>query len=753
MPTAPESPFIRTTGLMLAFMLAITFFVWTQAYFEPLHIGVDQNGYLVGGKQVSRTLMPRQTPTVPGQPATFDPHAFVANMWVAGANDAKSFDPKYPIGLPLLYALTIWATASGTTLAFYVSPAAMALTLPAVFLVVRRFAGTFGGLLALLAFATSPLTAALTNNPNSHAVTLCLATWGMAAVLQWWHAGGRRWAVLGGLLVGCATTVRYTEGMLVLPLIWAAITRAKWGSPQPFAKDAFPHVVGATHASPGNADRPARATHATPLQPTRHADLPVDPGIAQTSEHARPIDYETPNLQRPSRFRRMASRCFEPMLLIVAWSMPVLFLASYNLLLLGTLTGYDSTKESTGFGWTYFFENWETLLRNMGSLGLFLLLPLAVVGLIRMAWQDARRAVFLLLWAGPCLGLYSFYYWGPDGVGILRFVFTALPPLLAGAFWGLLRTDERDVESLPAATRSRRVTVMTARVIGVSIAAGVAVAVMFYTVRYDRENGALTPLRTYFERPPTAYQRLGGPVAYFAGMAAFVACAAALAMTSRRTAAPLAAGAVALLSIAGSADASRLWLEQNAYDTRVWQATATAVQNHVPDGAMLVCREEALLHYLQFATDDRLYTGLSFDRNWVNGRPRAVSDDPVLIDPVRGQQLFDALEGFNQKALDEQARAAVRAALASNRRVFVVEPVAIAPMLQAVREKKDGPVPDFVRRYITRPKDKTLIGRRVGWWAVPQVVKDEAKRVPRGRKLDRPNFRTTCYQLWEITAG
>ncbi|HEX8322761.1 MAG TPA: glycosyltransferase family 39 protein [Tepidisphaeraceae bacterium] len=712
--SAAESKLVRRTGLVAAFVLAVAFFIWTQAYFEPVHVGTDQNGYLVGGKQFSRTLLPRQWPTILGTPTQFDPHAFVSNMWVAGANDkAASFDPKYPIGLPLLYALLIWASAGGTTAAFYLSPIAMALTLPAVFIVVRRFSGTYGGLLGMLAFATSPLTAALVNNPNSHAVNVFTATWGMAAVLHWWHVGGRRWAIFGGLLVGYSATVRYSEGLLVLPLLWAALVRPV-----------------------------ARRT-------------PVDLGMIEPA---------------PPWPSRMARRWFEPLLLLAAWAAPVIALAAYNLLLLGTLTGYDSTNESTGFGWVYFFDNWEALLRNLAVGGLFLMLPLAIIGMVRTTPRDPRRAVFLLLWAWPCLGLYAFYYWGPDGVGMLRFITTSLPPLLAFAFWGLLPAGGRIARPVSEPTapeptaavpdavgqHSRRhaalrVAVRTVFVLCVAAAAGV---VVFYSVRFDRDKQTLAPLQTYLERAPTAYQRTGATVAFFAGIVAAVAIAGALAATSRRSTPVMAAGLVTLLSVSGGADASRFWLEQNAYDTRMWQATARAVRERVPDGAMLVCRDEPLLNYLQFVTDNRLYSGQSFDRNWVNGRPRALSDDPVLMDPVRGQRLFDAIKG-DQAALNEQARATVRAALSTNRRVFVLEAVASAdPLRQALRKKEEGPVPDFVRRYITGSKNPVLVGRRVDWWTVPQVVKDEFRSIPRGRKpLNRPNFRTTCFQVWEITAG
>ncbi|MGC4032033.1 MAG: glycosyltransferase family 39 protein [Tepidisphaeraceae bacterium] len=682
-PVAVESKTVRWLGLVGAFVLAALFFAWTQAYFAPLHIGVDQNGYLVGGKQFARTLLPRQSPTLPGDADAFDPHAFVADMWVQAANDKEnSFDPKYPVGLPIVYAILIWLTGGGTTAAYYVSPVAMALTLPATFVVVRRFAGTFGGLLAVLTLATSPLIASLVNNPNSHAITMCAATWGMAAVLRWWHDGHRRWAVVGGLLVGYAATVRYTDGLLVLPLVWATIVRT-----------------------------------------VRHDG------------------------QRWPWRKRVA----DALLLAAAWAVPVIALATYNLLLLGTLTGYDSTNESTGFAWSYFFDNWETALRNLGAGGIAFLLPLSIAGLAWLPFRDWRRAGFLLAWVLPSGLLYAFYYWGPDGIGYLRFFATIFPALLAAGF-ALVADRTPAVRWRDTPTR-RPVWLVALRGVLILLAGAGMTLIALYGPRYDSAKKTLATVAEYVDRAPTAYQRAGGSVSLIAGAIAAGLIATAIAATRRQTARPLAVGLVAVASCAVSADASWAWLEQNGYQTDQWQATTSTLRRVVPDGAVLICPEVPMLQAMQFLTEDRCYTGLTFDRNWVNGRPRAAVDDPVLIDPVRGQQLFARLEKFDQKALTEQARYFLKSTLNSRRRVFVLEAVP-TQQIQTFRQKmKDGHVPSFVSRYVTRAKDNSLVAKRVDWWTVPEVVKDTWPNVPRGRKTIRPDFRAKCYQLWEVTAG
>jgi hypothetical protein len=87
--------------------------VWLFAYqagvfWMPAHPGVDQNGYLVGGRQFADTLTMKLAPTRLGS-NEFDPHAFVGRMWVGvdyGTPDER-FYPKYPLGLPALYAAAL----------------------------------------------------------------------------------------------------------------------------------------------------------------------------------------------------------------------------------------------------------------------------------------------------------------------------------------------------------------------------------------------------------------------------------------------------------------------------------------------------------------------------------------------------------------------------------------------------------------------------------------------------------------------
>ncbi len=200
-------------ALVVAYFLSLSYFT----YFNPSHSGVDQNGYLVGGKMMADHGTTGFWPT--------DPYQFVGRMWVGAAANQYSpntpaFYPKYPIGLPAIYALLIKIGGAnyGAAACFFVSPVCMSLGIGATFLLVRAILGSFAGLLGLIVVASSQLTLALTNNPNSHASTLFFVTAGMFLLIQWWRYNGLWRAILAGLLLGYAVTIRYTEATLILPV-------------------------------------------------------------------------------------------------------------------------------------------------------------------------------------------------------------------------------------------------------------------------------------------------------------------------------------------------------------------------------------------------------------------------------------------------------------------------------------------------------------------------------------------------------
>jgi len=695
-----ESRAKRITFLSIAVLLSAAYLFVVLVYWTPSHQGVDQNGYLVGGKGFAETLSMEQAPKKIADANAFDPHQFIANMWVSASNNSQHFYPKYPLGLPLLYAICLWVggegtSGSGVAMVHLVSPVAMSLTVFGVFVLARQFTGSFPAILAMLVFATSPIVGWCVNNPNSHATTVFCCVWGMVSVLHWWRRGGWFWALAGGFLVGYAATIRYTEGAMLLPLVFAAIINLRW---------------------------------------------------------------------------RTWRGWIEASLILIGWAIPIAILLTYNWFEMGTLTGYDATNESTGFAWAFFYNNWETILRQLSLNGLFLIFPIAIAGLIAMFWWNWRAAVLLWLWVGPCLTIYTFYYWAPDGLGYLRFVLTVLPPLLVGGFWVIAHLRDLLPDEPAHVPAYLLILVLTFGGISAGVIGhfalrldlqALSVAIKGQSVATDDPNAEPRPIiqtvQSYLKPDPSMFASENAKPVFYSSvlmLSAWGAAVAASTLFKRAIVPTLAAGVIAFLSIAVQADNSFKALEKESYDRNLQLVSYQFVNKYVPDGAVLICKDEGLLHHIQFERDLIVYTGNTFDKGWVNGRPDTPTDDPVLMDPIRGKQLKDALKDFDQNALNEQARALVRDANSRNRRVFVIEAVPNLPeLLKAFKEKKEGVVPDFVKRYVVRPKDDSIKGTRVAYWNIPQVVKDAQPRRQGGRKDARPNFRVVTWQLWEIKAS
>lgn len=354
LPT-PEPARIRRIFLAVALAAVAGFFAVLHAYWVPADPNVDENAYLVSGKLLAETGSPGFVPP--------DPYALVGKMWIGTAEGR--FYPKYPLGQPLLVAAAI--KTLGLWAAFAINPLLMALALLGVFLLVREAAGSPAGLLAMLALALSPVVLAETNDPDSHAASLAFTVWGMFLLLRWWRTGKLSAAALAGLLLGYSAIVRYTEGLLLLPLLLVVLFR-----------------LG----------------------------------------------------RKPDRKSLGAAAA-----LLAGWALPIAAQVAFNLRALHSLTGYDTTHESTAFSTAYFAHNWQLTARQLFTLGLPLVLPLAVIGLALLAWRERRLGVVLWAWLLPNTFLYTAYYWAleNDGVNFLRFFLSVFPPLALGLGWLLTR--------------------------------------------------------------------------------------------------------------------------------------------------------------------------------------------------------------------------------------------------------------------------------------------------------------------------
>lgn len=221
----------RTYGIIACAFIAF-FFYYHASLLVPAHSGVDQNGYIVGGKMISEHGSMAYSPANPNT-GKLDPFLYVGRMWVGTGlgTDNEKYYPKYPLGLPLIYAAILKSAGfeKGRELIYWTSPVCMALSLLATFLLVRMLTSSFMALLATVAMSSSPLLMGLTDNPNSHASALFCVAWGMYLLFSWWRKGGWARALFAGFLLGYSVTIRYTEGTLLLTLLlvvalnWPAI--------------------------------------------------------------------------------------------------------------------------------------------------------------------------------------------------------------------------------------------------------------------------------------------------------------------------------------------------------------------------------------------------------------------------------------------------------------------------------------------------------------------------------------------------
>jgi 4-amino-4-deoxy-L-arabinose transferase-like glycosyltransferase len=209
--TTPELALRRRAFLALALAVAALFLLATHHYWVPADPNVDENAYLVSGKLLAQTGSPGFVPP--------DPYSLVGMMWIS-TPEGRVY-PKYPLGQTLLVASAV--KAFGLRAAYLVNPLLMTLALLGAFLLVREAAGSFAGLLGMLAMAASPALLAETNDPDSHASCVFFTTWGMFLLLRWWRAGRPVHAALAGLLLGLSAITRYTEGLLLLPMALVAL--------------------------------------------------------------------------------------------------------------------------------------------------------------------------------------------------------------------------------------------------------------------------------------------------------------------------------------------------------------------------------------------------------------------------------------------------------------------------------------------------------------------------------------------------
>lgn len=375
--TEPESPFSIRTTLALLLVTALAGLV-VGGYFVASYQGTDENGYLLTAKRLATT----------GDIAkrTDDPNEFISGNWVE-ARDGEYY-AKYPIGYPLLCAIAY--KLGGPSAVFLINPILAVMAVVGMFFLARAMLGDFAGALAAIFLATNPMHAFYGISALSHSGSICFATWGMYFVWRWSERGGGSNAILGAAFTAYATSVRYTEALLVLPavamVIWRCVEMCRSRSP--------------------NREEEQR--------------LPFGERLLQSFRRG----------VRSLPWGQLAAMALVS--LIVLTPLLIQHWVAYGS---PFVSGYSLCGESTGFGWKWFEKNWRLMLSRLDSPGLFLLFPLGVAGLCCLAAVRAKLAVFLSLWIVPGLLLYTAYYWAPAGEGpwYIRFFVSLFPPFLVSA--------------------------------------------------------------------------------------------------------------------------------------------------------------------------------------------------------------------------------------------------------------------------------------------------------------------------------
>lgn len=455
LPVLGESVVKRTLFVLVAFAIVGGFAFFLATFFAPApgRPGIDENAYLLGGKNIV------EHHTVGWKPK--DDYLFVGHMWfrtkdethgvpkwlpsfvrriITVHTDAGWYYPKYPAGLPLLNAAVIMlgGVKHGVEWVFAISPICMCLALVGMFFLARLIVGSFYALLAMIVLAMGPTSLLLAELPNSHAPALCFVVWGMFFLVRFQQTGSWWRGIIAGFLLGYAVTIRYSEALLLFPF---------YSVDQIFA-DLMPKL-----------------SHPVQCMIKVGKFLPIGPlGL---------VALMNLRLKHPRTYLRAV-------LPLIAWAVPVGLLVTYNWFAMGQITGYDATKESSGFSADYFLHKWDFTVYQLYLYGLFLFLPLGIAGLCIMFRASWRTALVLTTWFVPGALLYTSYYWGDrvPGVAFLRFFLTLLPPLIIAAMWllrsaglGARETAQRRAGSVFSPLAAGILTAATAA-IGLSISLG-----------------------------------------------------------------------------------------------------------------------------------------------------------------------------------------------------------------------------------------------------------------------------------------
>jgi hypothetical protein len=200
----PRRHLVLALLLILALASAVLYF-WYEPNFGA---GADEASYLLAAKSLA----------LHGTPAYHnpDPLLFVPKNMVEPRPGV--YYPIYPIGYPLLAAAGY--LLGGPQAAFLVNPVITLLALLGAFFFLRLFVSDLFAAAGTLLLALHSAILRFGVAAMSHIPDLACATWGLYFSVLWYRKPALWKIFLAGTLFGYALSIRYTEALLLLPLLW-----------------------------------------------------------------------------------------------------------------------------------------------------------------------------------------------------------------------------------------------------------------------------------------------------------------------------------------------------------------------------------------------------------------------------------------------------------------------------------------------------------------------------------------------------
>lgn len=194
----------RFGGIPAISLLLVVHFAFLAAFFEPAISTPDANGYLAQARLIAEN---GRSDIVVENPAQY-----VGDHWMKVADG--HYYGQYPPGLPAVLAVVYrWISPNAS---LWVIPLMGTLSLLAIFLVVREWAGPVWGLFAAVLMFFNPYANAHALGADSHTAVCFFLLWGLYGVVRWERSKAAGWAVLAGLCLGMIPTIRYAEALFIL---------------------------------------------------------------------------------------------------------------------------------------------------------------------------------------------------------------------------------------------------------------------------------------------------------------------------------------------------------------------------------------------------------------------------------------------------------------------------------------------------------------------------------------------------------